>query len=142
MSRRPTKSTRTATLVPDTTLFRSPGAPADHHAALARQMIEDDRLTVGQRDALHLFIENPGRKERPRRGDARKNVAHGRESAESRHGGRRAFTGPVIENAFDPGREIVHVRAIADDPCRRSEEHTSELQSLMRIASAVFCLKK
>src|SRR3546814_5088124 len=27
-------------------------------------------------------------------------------------------------------------------PCRRSEEHTSELQSLMRISSAVFCLKK
>src|SRR3546814_4999544 len=30
-----------------------------------------------------------------------------------------------------------HVRAI-----RRSEEHTSELQSLMRISYAVFCLKK
>src|SRR3546814_9394423 len=30
------------------------------------------------------------------------------------------------------------------DPCagRRSEEHTSELQSLMRISYAVFCLKK
>src|SRR3546814_9130019 len=31
----------------------------------------------------------------------------------------------------------------ADKPCyRRSEEHTSELQSLMRISYAVFCLKK
>src|SRR3546814_2180279 len=29
-----------------------------------------------------------------------------------------------------------------DDPDRRSEEHTSELQSLMRISYAVFCLKK
>src|SRR3546814_3509524 len=28
------------------------------------------------------------------------------------------------------------------DHCRRSEEHTSELQSLMRISYAVFCLKK
>src|SRR3546814_3697687 len=28
------------------------------------------------------------------------------------------------------------------DPCGRSEEHTSELQSLMRISYAVFCLKK
>src|SRR3546814_10505727 len=28
------------------------------------------------------------------------------------------------------------------DPCTRSEEHTSELQSLMRISYAVFCLKK
>src|SRR3546814_3152435 len=27
-------------------------------------------------------------------------------------------------------------------PCSRSEEHTSELQSLMRISYAVFCLKK
>src|SRR3546814_4663027 len=31
-------------------------------------------------------------------------------------------------------------RALFDD--RRSEEHTSELQSLMRISYAVFCLKK
>src|SRR3546814_10858177 len=29
-----------------------------------------------------------------------------------------------------------------DDPARRSEEHTSELQSLMRISYAVFCLTK
>src|SRR3546814_5840503 len=29
-----------------------------------------------------------------------------------------------------------------DDDARRSEEHTSELQSLMRISYAVFCLKK
>src|SRR3546814_8916966 len=29
-----------------------------------------------------------------------------------------------------------------DRPVRRSEEHTSELQSLMRISYAVFCLKK
>src|SRR3546814_17983966 len=28
------------------------------------------------------------------------------------------------------------------EECRRSEEHTSELQSLMRISYAVFCLKK
>src|SRR3546814_5676482 len=35
----------------------------------------------------------------------------------------------------DPGREAVEDRA-------RSEEHTSELQSLMRISYAVFCLKK
>src|SRR3546814_8455901 len=35
----------------------------------------------------------------------------------------------------------VALMAAADDPCR-SEEHTSELQSLMRISYAVFCLKK
>src|SRR3546814_9037946 len=36
-----------------------------------------------------------------------------------------------------PAEEI-----IASDQKRRSEEHTSELQSLMRISYAVFCLKK
>src|SRR3546814_1195734 len=35
------------------------------------------------------------------------------------------------------------IPAATDDPCvGRSEEHTSELQSLMRISYAVFCLKK
>src|SRR3546814_7563271 len=33
-------------------------------------------------------------------------------------------------------------RALADQPLPRSEEHTSELQSLMRNSYAVFCLKK
>src|SRR3546814_2901368 len=32
--------------------------------------------------------------------------------------------------------------SLAMCPCSRSEEHTSELQSLMRISYAVFCLKK
>src|SRR3546814_2525356 len=38
---------------------------------------------------------------------------------------------------------VVQTRAVAPDPAskRRSEEHTSELQSLMRISYAVFCLK-
>src|SRR3546814_7277622 len=34
-----------------------------------------------------------------------------------------------------------HRRSIPRTDCRRSEEHTSELQSLMRISYAVFCLK-
>src|SRR3546814_3415827 len=33
-------------------------------------------------------------------------------------------------------------RLVATTPVARSEEHTSELQSLMRISYAVFCLKK
>src|SRR3546814_1247317 len=41
----------------------------------------------------------------------------------------------------DRGRSDVE-RAIKDSGCTRSEEHTSELQSLMRISYAVFCLKK
>src|SRR3546814_9950917 len=36
----------------------------------------------------------------------------------------------------------IAMRAVANNPGLRSEEHTSELQSLMRISYAVFCLKK
>src|SRR3546814_1387739 len=43
----------------------------------------------------------------------------------------RATARRVFGNLLDPNSEI-----------RRSEEHTSELQSLMRISYAVFCLKK
>src|SRR3546814_10060285 len=46
--------------------------------------------------------------------------------------------------APDVGGAVLQVRAAEplDDVRRRSEEHTSELQSLMRISYAVFCLKK
>src|SRR3546814_7152521 len=48
---------------------------------------------------------------------------------------------PGVDHLGLPGR--VHVSAILSRPNRlRSEEHTSELQSLMRISYAVFCLKK
>src|SRR3546814_1929710 len=39
-------------------------------------------------------------------------------------------------------RVVVTTTGQAAAPTRRSEEHTSELQSLMRISYAVFCLKK
>src|SRR3546814_7068097 len=45
-------------------------------------------------------------------------------------GGRSALVRQMIERTLQEGTE------------RRSEEHTSELQSLMRISYAVFCLKK
>src|SRR3546814_5056407 len=40
------------------------------------------------------------------------------------------------------GNRVANVEAHAWQQDRRSEEHTSELQSLMRISYAVFCLKK
>src|SRR3546814_9204795 len=41
------------------------------------------------------------------------------------------------------GHQITHVTVAGEDlEIFRSEEHTSELQSLMRISYAVFCLKK
>src|SRR3546814_3722670 len=45
-----------------------------------------------------------------------------------------------IGTSMDPDQN--RVRAIRGGPGYRSEEHTSELQSLMRISYAVFCLKK
>src|SRR3546814_4778632 len=57
-------------------------------------------------------------------------------------GGWGASTTDEIENHLAKGanREKSAKRAFAD--WLRSEEHTSELQSLMRISYAVFCLKK
>src|SRR3546814_6052902 len=49
-----------------------------------------------------------------------------------------------VANAEDEGVEFVWLSApeAFDGSGARSEEHTSELQSLMRISYAVFCLKK
>src|SRR3546814_9464478 len=95
MIRRPPRSTRTDTLFPYTTLFRShqrfgemePGGRRGHRAVVARV----HRLIIGAVCRLRRRIR--------------------------------------LARALDVGRE-------------RSEEHTSELQSLMRISYAVFCLKK
>src|SRR3546814_1992185 len=52
--------------------------------------------------------------------------------------------GAVLERLIDDGRwRLIDVSVIdTKDPRQRSEEHTSELQSLMRISYAVFCLKQ
>src|SRR3546814_3899139 len=66
-------------------------------------------------------------------------------------GGIQSFPGfssaKVRSNCWSVGRlsfHAHHVRSSAGNwlQSRRSEEHTSELQSLMRISYAVFCLKK
>src|SRR3546814_4918862 len=49
----------------------------------------------------------------------------------------------LFDCCIDLGRESVDTRSNAQETARwRSEEHTSELQSLMRTSYAVFCLKK
>src|SRR3546814_8344409 len=95
MLRRPPRSTRTDTLFPYTTLFRSL-----HHLAQQRT------------PALHVIGQ-----------EMVEVVAH-----------------CVFDQAcsFGTGQPVLGQKRNA----RRSEEHTSELQSLIRISYAVFCLKK
>src|SRR3546814_4489059 len=66
---------------------------------------------------------------------------------EARLGGRHADRGDVagriaVERAGRCEHEEVRPEAFPVDAAQRSEEYTSELQSLMRISYAVFCLKK
>src|SRR3546814_8990407 len=93
MIRRPPRATRTATLLPYTTLFRSLGALLPF-AALQQHAVPGRR---------HFLLLAPVEQ----------------------------------ELALGMRHQIGHVARQ-----QRSEEHTSELQSLMRISYAVFCLKK
>src|SRR3546814_1028867 len=56
--------------------------------------------------------------------------------------GRRDRLGRKPVLAQSPLRADRVAKTLAIARCERSEEHTSELQSLMRISYAVFCLKK
>src|SRR3546814_8648594 len=94
MLRRPPRSTRTDTLFPYTTLFRS-----QRRASLSRSGFS------WKLSSFPLF------------------------------GSKRGFAGFA-------GADTHGLTDIQDKDLSRSEEHTSELQSLMRISYAVFCLKK
>src|SRR3546814_5171932 len=69
-------------------------------------------------------------------------LAGGVDAVEGEFGGRR--TSAVCGSAFERREHDGGVPVFRDIPKDRlrSEEHTSELQSLMRISYAVFCLKK
>src|SRR3546814_4104619 len=95
MIRRPPRSTRTDTLFPYTTLFRS----AIEHAHLSR----DQAFLAGQLESLSEDI---------------------------------IYSGFLYR--LDELGSALPWKLLS----RRSEEHTSELQSLMRISYAVFCLQK
>src|SRR3546814_5479373 len=116
MIRRQPRSTGTDTLFPYTTLFRS--APSGPACARPR------------RRACHI-------------GRTRSELRPGRRDDATcqrcRHRHRRPADRVLRQLApADPGREM-REKHLAN---LRSEEHTSELQSLMRISYAVFCLKK
>src|SRR3546814_2851713 len=129
MIRRPPRSTRTDTLFPYTTLFRSPVTEQRHQDRKADRRLgcrhgEDEKhedLAVG-------IAEEAGKRD--------KIDIHRK------------------QHQLDGHQQDDHVLAVDDDPGNadakqhraqgeiKSEEHTSELQSLMRISYADFCLKK
>src|SRR3546814_2426380 len=118
MVRRPPGSTRTYTRFPYTTLFVSAGA-----------LVEGlEQLVVVQ--SLHV------------EGDLGMQLAEARDrqrrdvQAQRRHHAQADMAAADVADVAD--RFLQRSQALDD----RSEEHTSELQSLMRISYAVFCLKK
>src|SRR3546814_5806366 len=108
MIRRPPRSTRTDTLVPYTTLFRS----------------AEERIDIEVTDK----VDANAAKKINQIADAAERGANYVDKLKS-----------ALANVNTSGTDrLVSAMARAD----RSEEHTSELQSLMRISYAVFCLKK
>src|SRR3546814_9795663 len=116
MKRRTPRSTRTAPLFPDTTLFRSLDA-AD---------LNQRRRTIS---ALRQIVRHDAAFRLRRRGDRQQGNAKQ---------GRYKFRHDLKTSI---GYSHIRTRK-ARAEVGRSEEHTSELQSLMRISYAVFCLKK
>src|SRR3546814_3802295 len=119
MIRRPPRSTRTDTLFPYTTLFRS---DFSRYAELApdhqpRKSLDDsiDRLVQG--------LSRTGFNDRDFRNSSLMRLK-------------------VLESHMAAGRLSDELHWLPSSEKVRSEEHTSELQSLMRISYAVFCLKK
>src|SRR3546814_5857920 len=137
MIRRPPRSTRTYTLFPYTTLFRFPGgwqAPGtDPPRAQAKP-------GSGRGDPARLLLCRKRPSARVRQPLRRGRFCLPRADSRQREGD------PVKRALFVTCALVLAVPADARDYGQqgavRSEEHTSELQSLMRISYAVFCLNK
>src|SRR3546814_9928247 len=128
MIRRPPRSTRTDTLFPYTTLFRSKDRVLDreHRRGIDRLALEH---ALGERALRH---EAKHFRQRPSGGVILK--AFDRARTEDQHA-----VAAFAAQHFLPaeGRDVDLVPRQV-----RSEEPTSELQSLMRISYTVFCLQK
>src|SRR3546814_5066020 len=142
MIRRPPRSTRTDTLLPYTTLFRSARAEQPRDVRGQRRAgIAVMPLEMGSHDPRRLAERQPQQHEADDHIGDLAEVAHveklRREAAEHRDRARRRAQQRAPPHAI---RQIA--RGDDREHAERSEEHTSELQSLMRISYAVFCLKK
>src|SRR3546814_5497041 len=115
MIRRPPRSTRTDTLLPYTTLFRS---PCQEPWASTKLRERSSLLCIGFTIMCTLDDQSGNPLPAP--------------SLKSSQ-----LCPEIIGNRRRPPRLAINIHMN-----ERSEEHTSELQSLMRISYAVFCLKK
>src|SRR3546814_3621020 len=131
MIRRPPRSTRTDTLFPYTTLFRSPvldqRARRDDEAALQLAFVDQRRGAVGAAQEEVVVGAFEGELHEAGIGDSGLGIRKG------------AMPGASGARGRDRHRDVNDRK---ERITARSEEHTSELQSLMRISYAVFCLKK
>src|SRR3546814_7640068 len=110
MIRRPPRPTRTYTLFPDTSLFRSPHTLYAPECAVALSR-EDTMAKAGK--------------------------------AVDATAAKKAAKLPQADEMLGYYRDMLLIRRFEEKAGQlRSEEHTSELQSLMRISYAVFCFKK
>src|SRR3546814_2090672 len=132
MIRRPPRSTRTDTLFPYTTLFRSvEEEDADVHSLIDPQAIYpgDDRLGVKGAGAA---VDADG--QRPGIGVAGPAARRGEQPVQQRQGQIiDGFPAQILQRLECGGFARARHACDQEDPCwNRSEEHTSELKSLMR----------
>src|SRR3546814_2688802 len=136
---RPPRSTRTDTLLPDTTLFRScPDPPpaarsgrAPARATAAAPPPAPDPAAPADPRKAHRAPSMP-----PSVATEQRNHHPSTRATKTRRNPQR------ITSSEEHGRASARTGVSKDARRARSEEHTSELQSLMRSSYAVFCLKK
>src|SRR3546814_2170076 len=141
MIRRTPRSTRTDTLFPYTTLFRSVDILVNNAGCQDRNYLEnttsefwDQVQNVNVRGPFIAIREAV----KVMRADGTKGRIVNIASNSALHPTAKSLLAYSTSKAGIAGL----TRAAAMEVVQRSEEHTSELQSLMRISYAVFCLKK
>src|SRR3546814_6409231 len=142
MIRRTPRSTRTDTLFPYTTLFRSIDEGARHRLGAPQQ----GAILLERGDGDDRGAER-GLRHRPEIGPAAESAKEACPTLPltciwSDDGRRRKDTLRPARRCRGRWRDALSRARSRDRGAARSEEHTSELQSLMRLSYAVFCLKK
>src|SRR3546814_4697355 len=135
MIRRPPISTRTDTLFPYTTLFRASelfrdGVCVDRSGG---RIVSDVTIRVRPGEVTTLVGPN---------GAGKTTLLEAVSGLVVTSGGAISCDGHDITKLSKVDRRRLGIVHVEQGRTVRSEEHTSELQSLMRISYAVFCLKK